>query len=58
MTGQLCRLPTQLCEGCGEAFPDDELDQAVEGAAELYCADCLFTLQKRSDEGRDEECYG
>jgi hypothetical protein len=54
----LCRLPTQACQGCNEFFPDADLDELEEGSVLLYCADCIFDAQKRSDQTRDESFYG
>lgn len=42
----LCRLPTQMCEGCSEAFPDEQLDTLYRNDSALYCgAYALATLK-------------
>ncbi len=54
----LCRLPTQLCAGCDEPYPDEDLDVLYAGSIELYCPSCVFDAQKRADTRSDEDYYG
>ena len=54
----LCRLPTQLCEGCGEATPDEDLEVLYSDSLDLYCPACVFERQAKADKARDEDFYG
>ena len=54
----LCRLPRQLCEGCGGATLDEDLEVLYAESVELYCPACVFDRQNRADKARDEDHYG
>jgi hypothetical protein len=54
----LCRLPTQMCEGCSEAFPDEQLDTLYRNDPALYCGACRSEREDKADKARDEDFYG